>query len=81
MFKAPIGLYLTNIFNIEHHFFRVIAIDPHTNKSSVVQVKLTLCTGCSGHGNCTNGTRDRGQGNHPHFQYARCICEDQYEGT
>jgi len=61
-------------------FFRVVAIDPHTNKSREIQVDVILCTGCSGHGHCIQGTDDRTRGNKHHFRYAKCICDDQYEG-
>ena len=62
-------------------FFRILAINPHTNKSKEVQVDVALCTGCSDRGYCTNNTDDRMPADKFYFKYAKCVCEDQYEGN
>ncbi|XP_060570647.1 fibrillin-2-like isoform X2 [Ruditapes philippinarum] len=57
-----------------------LAVNNSNNRSSTVMViNVLLCTGCSGHGVCSNVTRDDQQQTE-YFKYSECICESPYDG-
>ena len=45
-----------------------------------VVINILLCTGCNGHGECSEVERDD-QNQTEYFRYAECICEPQYDGN
>ena len=64
---------------VYRNFNRVLATNRETNKSNMMQIFILACN-CSEHGHCTQDTDDGLPGSGS-FRFARCICENEYEGT
>jgi len=60
--------------------FRIAVTNQNGRSSQPFIVDIVLCSGCSGHGNCTQDIREDSRQT-PKFKYAVCQCEPQYEGN
>ncbi|XP_060591770.1 fibrillin-1-like [Ruditapes philippinarum] len=57
-----------------------VAVRNSNGRSSPgIVINVLLCTGCSGHGVCSNVIRDDQQQTQ-YFKYFECICESPYDG-
>jgi predicted metal-binding protein len=60
--------------------FRLAVNNSNNRSSTVMVINVLLCTGCSGHGVCSNVTRDDQQQTE-YFKYSECICKSPYDGN